>query len=869
MLFLHKLKPLRTSAQTHRGEFACVLHAPGARVLRPVVDSMRPPLACDILPPLPGGQSHAHHEGRTLAYLFLLESGLPFALLWERYFAAAEAGTWRAWCHLSAPNEASAASIARIGCVRVPTVPTSWANVSGGQAQLVHAALEDPAVFGAVQVSGHCVPLKPPSIVWASLAHSQSLLSFDPEAPSPRGKASHFGFWDRALMRAFAETRLDRFDGAAPCDATAGASHAEHFVPCLLRARPELPVEDAAITWDCWDHEKLEPWSSGNVVRANRYPSGEVVVPMPVRFERVDGGLLRVLRDSGALFGRKFAHTAETEAAVLSLVLNESPPPPVPPSPSPSRSPRPKPRSPRPPGSRSPPSSPSGPPSQLTLTAMATKAVQLLGGVGEVSERSIGGRLELYAEAARLLRTAHESAEQPWPAAAANLGLALLLQANATLFHSASTTSVAPTAKVSVEARGRTRRKSKTPTAASSSDEVHREPTDAARRTALGLLDEARPPLGVAAAFGLSAAVTTLREVCKQAAALRMQLDEPSPPSPPRRCAEHPERLAAPHQDATVVLFSYHDLDYGSGGGQTGGGPLPGWYHSAAVAASTLRATHPHLMPGVQLQLASNRPTCTFDNGRDGSFVFDEHLQVDLLTVAQLPTPSDAALSDDGAFNRRVVCATKIAAMQLAFAQGYGQVVYLDFDTSSVRPWLGVALGALRWYDLAGVMEGYPFGASFGTAATTTTETTAAATTVPHDASLLSGDAFELRYELNTGVLALRASAVPLCDAWLGEFRAHATSYASLSSADQPALMAALRAHPQYRFFPLPPTLNFRPYAIYTSIGPVVPGVVHDRRLEQASSAEARRHVAELVGDEVARTLRGIGDAWPVAGSAS
>ena len=845
---------------------------------------MRPPLACDILPTLPAAQSPVPPDGRTLAYLFLLESDLPFAALWERYFAAAEAGTWRAWCHLSAPNEASAASLVRIGCVRVSTVPTSWANVSGGQAQLVHAALRDPAVLGAVQFSAHCVPLKPPSIVWASLAHSRSLLSFDREAPTPFGKASHFAFWDRALMRAFAETRLDRFDGAAPCDATAGASHAEHFVPCLLRAHPELPVEDAAITWDCWDKEQLEPWSSGNIVRANRYPSGEVAVPLPVRFERVDGALLRVLRDSGALFGRKFAHTAETEAAVLALVLDEPPPSPPPPSsPSPSLSQplssRPTPRSPRSPRPRSSSSSPSRspPPPPPTPTALATKAIQLLGGVGEVSQRGTAGRLESYAEAARLLRTAHNGAEQPWPAVAANLGLALLLQANATLLHSASTASATPTAKVSVEARGRTRRKSKTPIAASSSPtptgEVHHEPTDAARRSALDLLDEARSPLGLAAAYGLSAAVTTLWQVCKQAAALRLELaGPPPPPPPPRRCVEHPERLAAPDQDTTVVLFSYHDLDSG-GGDQADGAPVPSWYHSATVAASTLRATHPHLIPGVQLQLASNRQTCTFDDGRNGSFIFDEHLQVDLLTVAQLPTPSDAASNDVGAtpeagtFNKRVVCATKIAAVQLAFAQGYAQVVYLDFDTLSVRPWLGVALGALRWYDLAGVMEGYPFGASFG-AAETTAETTAAATTAPQDAALLSGDAFELRYELNTGVLALRASAAPLCDTWLSEFRTHATSYASLTSADQPALMAALRAHPRYRFFPLPPTINFRPYAIYTSIGPVVPGVVHDRRLAQASSAETRRHIAELVGDEVAQTLRRIGDAWPGSGSA-
>ena len=53
------------------------MQARAVRVYEPLVHSMRPPLACDILPPLPAAQSPAPPDGRTLAYLFLLESDLP------------------------------------------------------------------------------------------------------------------------------------------------------------------------------------------------------------------------------------------------------------------------------------------------------------------------------------------------------------------------------------------------------------------------------------------------------------------------------------------------------------------------------------------------------------------------------------------------------------------------------------------------------------------------------------------------------------------------------------------------------------------------------------------------------------------------
>ena len=66
---------------------------------------------------------------------------------------------------------------------------------------------------------------------------------------------------------------------------------------------------------------------------------------------------------------------------------------------------------------------------------------------------------------------------------------------------------------------------------------------------------------------------------------------------------------------------------------------------------------------------------------------------------------------------------------------------------------------------------------------------------------------------------------------WLKEFRQHADAYVKLSSADQPALMKVLRDTKEFRFFPLPPALNFRPYTVYSHTGPAVPGVVHDLRL--------------------------------------
>ncbi len=157
-------------------------------------------------------------------------------------------------------------------------------------------------------------------------------------------------------------------------------------------------------------------------------------------------------------------------------------------------------------------------------------------------------------------------------------------------------------------------------------------------------------------------------------------------------------------------------------------------------------------------------------------------------------------------------------------------------------------LGALDHYDVAGAMEGYPHGAVGGTAAGELAERDG------------GGGRYELRYELNTGVLGMRRRSRRLCSMWLREFRAHAEAYASLSSADQPALMAALRAAVEFRFFPLPPHLNFREYTVYSHTGPAVPGIVHDLRLQLGPGMLQSVRAAVL-----ARLNETLSTPWPEA----
>merc|ERR1712039_786807 len=200
---------------------------------------------------------------------------------------------------------------------------------------------------------------------------------------------------------------------------------------------------------------------------------------------------------------------------------------------------------------------------------------------------------------------------------------------------------------------------------------------------------------------------------------------------------------------------------------------------------------------------------------RDEAGVFDEHVLTNLAV--------DAGLPEKG----RVLCGTKIQAILNRLEHGYKKVVYMDSDTHVLRAFLSPMLAVLDFYDVTGVFEGYPLG-------------------MPQtglDPALADPRNFEMSFELNTGVLGLRAAALELCKAWLEEYRAHGHAYAAVSSADQPALMQVLK-HRCERVFPLPPTFNFRSFSVFSHAGPPVPAVVHDHH---GDSCVAHKEIVETV----------------------
>ena len=450
-------------------------------------------------------------------------------------------------------------------------------------------------------------------------------------------------------------------------------------------------------------------------------------------------------------------------------------------------------------------------------TALVTEARTIFN--EEKDALSFGGA-KLAAAKLRQALGLVDSPRAAWAAAARDLGLVLMFAANASLVSS-----------MAVDANGEV-------TLASTADMLDDGALSFERATAIrAALDEALPHLQLAAAFDVSGALAILRraveisQLCSQFAggqregaapqAFVAYSDGKAPAAKKHNCGE---ALPQPPPNTAVALYSYHDARYGTDGQLISGErenklQVPRWLAMASASARSLRDTHPHLLAkggGLVIQLASNvEATCKIDTPR----IFDQHRFINLQEAAKLPLPSEKQKQESGERNAmRILCATKIAAIIAAFDQGFAKAVYLDHDTMSLRPWLAVHLGALEDYDVAGTMEGYHHGGY-----------------PPNGGNIVkgltSGDKFELRYELNTGVLGVRKRARRLLVLWLKEFRQHADAYAKLSSADQPALMKVLRDTKEFRFFPLPPALNFRPYTVYSHTGPAVPGVVHDLRL--------------------------------------
>lgn len=222
-----------------------------------------------------------------------------------------------------------------------------------------------------------------------------------------------------------------------------------------------------------------------------------------------------------------------------------------------------------------------------------------------------------------------------------------------------------------------------------------------------------------------------------------------------------------------AVMFSYHDLSYEKSGKMNGN-----WLKSMGPNAKNIRAFHPD--KDFDIVLVTNVEEAKELETAD---LFDNVIVAD----CQPPAPLRKLVG-------REVKASKSVAMRKTFEiGGYEELVFLDFDARVVRNGLAEFMAPLKYYDVAGVMVGYPTG--------------------PGNKTTLGG------WEFNTGGIAMRRSVIPLLKEWTEEFVSDA-KYGKFSSIDQNAFMAVLQRNKNYRFFPLPGFLfNLRPFSISPAIG--------------------------------------------------
>jgi len=138
------------------------------------------------------------------------------------------------------------------------------------------------------------------------------------------------------------------------------------------------------------------------------------------------------------------------------------------------------------------------------------------------------------------------------------------------------------------------------------------------------------------------------------------------------------------------------------------------------------------------------------------------------------------------------------------------KVVHLDVDVllvcTSERRDLYSVFEPLKYYDMAGVMEGYSMGSSD-----------------PFRPTPAVGQG----WEMNTGVLAVRRSSRGIVERWVEVFRDEHALFSDFESGEQQALMLAFERNPQYRWFPLPPVFNFRRSSLFARNGPTSPVLLH------------------------------------------
>ena len=210
------------------------------------------------------------------------------------------------------------------------------------------------------------------------------------------------------------------------------------------------------------------------------------------------------------------------------------------------------------------------------------------------------------------------------------------------------------------------------------------------------------------------------------------------------------------------------------------------------VAVMSVRAALP---PDVPLFVFTNVPKSEID--KDTARLV-RIVNVDLFAEAGL----DALQQQAAKKYERIGFGTKPMALIYGWSQGLlpEYVLYLDVDvivsgdsTSSGRALLDVFQPLLH-YDVAAVFEGFAIGPRPTPAA---------------------GDG----WEINTGVLAVRHSALPLVRRWLDIFKREQAVLDQYVSGEQQALMLALEEAPWYRAFPLSSLYNFRRPTVLPQVG--------------------------------------------------
>ena len=295
------------------------------------------------------------------------------------------------------------------------------------------------------------------------------------------------------------------------------------------------------------------------------------------------------------------------------------------------------------------------------------------------------------------------------------------------------------------------------------------------------------------------------------------------------------ESASASDFSDSAAVIAYHDRT-GSGGASSSGGSASANHHTSQVLPPWARAAEriAHSLHGLI-------PTVLVTNAHvfSSSTPFSRILRVDLLKTSGLTADVPS----------RAMCGLKLTALLHGWQVGAlpERVLLLDHDVIVMNPrQLVRMLEPLRFYDLAGVMEGISRGWD------------GRDPNQRNDSLASAPDPAGRGWEVNSGVLAVRRQAVWFVRLWADEFRAGVGLYSRLTGADQSALMWVLAHEPRARLFPLPPMYNFRQPTLYSRDLPP-PAAFHTRTAlrspSRGTSVKAMARIAHAVAEQAG--------AWP------